>query len=69
MAQKGAAGAAKNKKNQKVQIKIENWLECYTVTKNRPPREILERSIHLTRFFARFVLQLCAVLSQLNEHE
>ena len=50
-------------------IRKENWLECYNSTKNRPGREILERSIHLTRYYCRFVLQLCAVLSQLNEHE
>lgn len=25
--------------------------------------------MHLTRHYSRFVLQLCAVLSQLNEHE
>ena len=50
-------------------IQVSNWLECYSQTKNKPPRELLERSIHLTRYYCRFVLQLCAVLSQLNEHE
>lgn len=51
------------------QISLINWLESYNAPKYRPAREILERSIHLTRYYCRFVLQLCAVLSQLNEHE
>lgn len=33
------------------------------------PCEILERAVHLIRFQCRFTLQLCAVLSQLNDHE
>ena len=40
-----------------------------TSSSSKPPRELLERSIHLTRYYCRFVLQLCAVLSQLQEHE
>ena len=59
-----------NKKAHKVQlVQVENWLDCYNSMKNRPPRELLEGSIHLTRYYCRFVLQLCAVLSQLNLHE
>lgn len=52
-------------------ITTECWLEVYkhSSTRVRPSREILERAIHMTRHHCRFVLQLCAVLSQLNEHE
>ena len=58
-------------KQKKDKITPETWLECYkhSSTKTRPPRETLERAIHMTRHHCRFVLQLCAVLSQLNEHE
>jgi len=54
-------------------ITVKNWLDCYitlpSTSARRPSRELLERAIHLTRHHCRFVLQLCAVLSQLNEHE
>ena len=58
-------------KQKKEKITRETWLDCYkhSSTKTRPPRETLERAIHMTRHHCRFVLQLCAVLSQLNEHE
>ena len=33
------------------------------------PAEVIETATHLIRHQCRFTLQLCAVLSQLNEHE
>ena len=57
----------------KAAITVSNWLDCYITlpctSARRPSRDLLERAIHLTRHHCRFVLQLCAVLSQLNEHE
>lgn len=53
-------------------LTVTNWLVCFKPHQSspkRPSRELLERALHLTRYYCRFVLQLCAVLSQLNEHE
>lgn len=45
------------KKASKLQaISVNNWLETFNTHKYRPSREILERSIHLTRYYCRFVL-------------
>ena len=33
------------------------------------PKDILEKAICLIKNLTKFVLQLCAVMSQLNEHE
>ena len=76
MQSEGLMGGAKNirdgkKKATKVIVQVSNWLDCYSLvyqkgsmkSVERPPRELLERSIHLTRYYCRFVLQLCAVLS------
>lgn len=36
---------------------------------HQTPKEVLVKAAHLIKTLTRFVLQLCAVLSQLNEHE
>lgn len=50
---------SKGKATKAKPIETKDWLECYLVSgnsKKRPSREFLEKAIHLTKFFCRFVL-------------